>query len=84
VCPLVKHGAADRDSVRWLLISALCVRLDAVVVKRALAQTRHHDLQIWEQANIPYTLRKKRQAFFAIFDNNKSQIPVKILRKLPV
>jgi hypothetical protein len=65
-----------------LLIPALCGRLDAVVVKRALAQTRHHDLQIWERANIPYTLRKKRQAFFAIFDNNKSQIPGKKMLEL--
>ena len=65
-----------------LLIPALCGRSDAVVVERALAQTRHNDLQTWEQANIPYTLRKKRQAFFATFGNNQSQIPVKITLKL--
>src|SRR3954447_18769134 len=60
-----------------LLIPALCGRLDAVVVKRALAQTRHHDLQIWERANIPYTLRKKRQAFFAISTTIKAKYRVK-------
>jgi hypothetical protein len=65
-----------------LLIPALCGRLDAVVVTRALAQTRHHDLQAWEKANIPYTLRKKRQAFFAAFGNNQSQIPGKMSLKL--
>ena len=61
-----------------LLIPALCGRLDAAAVNRALAQTRHNDLQSWEQVSIPYTLRKKRQGFFAIFGNNKSQIPGKL------
>ena len=65
-----------------LLIPALCGRSDAVVVERALAQTCHNDLQTWEQENIPYTLRKKRQAFFATFGNNQSQIPGKMLLKL--
>jgi hypothetical protein len=56
-----------------LLIPALCGRLDAAVVNRALAQTRHNDLQSWEQANIPYTLRKKRQAFFATIASIKAK-----------
>lgn len=65
-----------------LLIPALCGRLDAAVVTHALAQTRHHDLQAWEKANIPYTLRKKRQAFFAAFGRNQSQIPGSLPLKL--
>jgi hypothetical protein len=29
-----------------------------------LSLTPHAELQHWEQANIPYTIRKKRQEFF--------------------
>lgn len=47
-----------------LLIPALCGNLDAVTITQALNQARHNDLEKWEQANIPYTVRKKRQAFF--------------------
>jgi len=65
-----------------LLIPALCGRLNTAVAECALAQTRHHDLQTWEQANIPYTLRKKRHAFFTTFANNQSQIPGKLPLKL--
>jgi hypothetical protein len=58
-----------------LLIPALCGRLNASVVEQAHAQTRHRDLQMWERENIPYTLRKKRQAFFTTLKNFQSQIP---------
>ena len=47
-----------------LLIPALCGNLDRLTVTQALNQTRHNDLAVWEQANIPYTVRKKRRAFF--------------------
>jgi hypothetical protein len=47
-----------------LLIPALCGNLDRMTVTQALNQTRHKDLAVWEQANIPYTVRKKRLAFF--------------------
>ena len=47
-----------------LLIPALCGNLDRITVTQALNQTRHKDLEVWEQANIPYTVRKKRRAFF--------------------
>ncbi len=48
-----------------LLIPALCGNLDERVFTKAFSQARHNDLQIWEQENIPYTMRKRRQAFFA-------------------
>ena len=53
-----------------LLIPALCGCLDKTTINQALNQARHNDLEMWEQENIPYTVRKKRQAFF---DNIGSQ-----------
>jgi hypothetical protein len=53
-----------------LLIPALCGRMDKTTINQALNQVRHNDLEMWEQENIPYTVRKKRQAFF---DNIGSQ-----------
>jgi hypothetical protein len=53
-----------------LLIPALCGRLDKSTITQALNQARHNDLEMWEKENIPYTVRKKRQAFF---DNIGSQ-----------
>ena len=61
-----------------LLIPVLCGQLDDVAIERALAQTRHDDLKTWEQKNIPYTVRKKRRAFFADFNKIQSQIPGKL------
>jgi hypothetical protein len=61
-----------------LLIPALCGRFDKLAIEQALAQTRHNDLNTWEQENIPYTVRKKRQAFFANFSDIQSQIPGKM------
>jgi len=48
-----------------LLIPALCGggQLDDQQISALLARTPHKTLQVWEQENIPYTLRKKRQAF---------------------
>jgi hypothetical protein len=60
-----------------LLIPVLCGQLDDVAIERALAQTRHDDLKTWEQKNIPYTVRKKRRAFFANLNEIQSQIPGK-------
>lgn len=54
-----------------LLIPALCGNPDEGTISRALSHARHNDLMIWEKENIPYTMRKKRQAFFS--DNNESQ-----------
>jgi len=47
-----------------LLIPALCGNLDEQSITQALTQANQNDLKVWEQENIPYTLRKKRQAFF--------------------
>jgi hypothetical protein len=63
-----------------LLIPALCGRLGKLAIEQALAQTRHDDLKIWEQKNIPYTVRKKRRAFFANLNKIQSQIPGKLSR----
>ena len=51
-----------------LLIPALCGTLDEKKITQALGHARHDDLEIWEQENIPYTIRKKRQEFFG--ENN--------------
>lgn len=47
-----------------LLIPALCGNLNHMTVTQVLNQTCHNDLAVWEQANISYTVRKKRRAFF--------------------
>ena len=49
-----------------LLTPALCGNLDEKKITHALGLARHDDLEIWEQGNIPYTIRKKRQAFFEV------------------
>lgn len=54
-----------------LLIPALCGRRDDATIHRALARARHIDLADWEKSNIPYTLRKKRQAFFDAIASQK-------------
>ncbi len=56
-----------------LLIPALCGNLSANLVTPALNRARHQDLPIWEQENIPYTIRKKRQAFFRDLDSQKKR-----------
>ena len=47
-----------------LLIPALCGHLNQIIITQALNNARHNDLSDWEKENIPYTVRKKRQAFF--------------------
>jgi hypothetical protein len=47
--------------------------LDKAAIDHALAQTRHDDLKAWEQTNIPYTIRKRRRAFFANLDELQNQ-----------
>jgi len=54
-----------------LLIPALCGRMDETTIAQTLSQTCHDDLKRWEQENIPYTIQRKRQAFFS---GNKSLI----------
>lgn len=55
-----------------LLIPALCGKLDGEIITQALNQARHADLEAWEKENIPYTVRKKRQAFFGIIESQKA------------
>jgi hypothetical protein len=54
-----------------LLIPALCGKLNDRELTQILNQTPHSDLKKWENENIPYTMRRKRQAFF---NQNESQI----------
>ena len=66
---LERSPQADMNR-RVLLIPALCGGRDAATLANALTHARHGDLAAWEQQNIPYTMRKKRMAFFA---DEKSQ-----------
>jgi hypothetical protein len=55
-----------------LLIPALCGHPDAATLSNALVHARQGDLATWEQEHIPYTMRKKRQAFFAVGQSQKA------------
>ena len=46
-----------------LLIPALCGNHNDKTIAHALHMANHRDLQKWENDNIPYTMRKKRQEF---------------------
>jgi hypothetical protein len=71
----VIERSAQADMNRTaLLIPALCGEIDETGIKNALNQARHKDLKDWEDANIPYTVRKKRQEFLS---GNEIQKPVK-------
>lgn len=48
-----------------LLIPALCANPNPEIIAHLFGRTNHDDLKIWENENIPYTLRKKRLAFFS-------------------
>lgn len=48
-----------------LLIPALCGTIDETAITQALNLANQKDLKQWEEENIPYTMRKKRQEFFA-------------------
>ena len=56
-----------------LLIPALCGNLDEQAISQALTHASHNDLKNWEQENIPYTIRKKRQAFFVESEIQKTE-----------
>jgi len=47
-----------------LLIPALCGRREEGLINQALNKAYQVNLEKWEQENIPYTVRKKRQEFF--------------------
>ena len=54
------------------LIPALCGNINADITTQALNQASCLDLEMWEKENIPYTIRKRRQAFFNQEKNPKS------------
>ncbi|QCW81546.1 hypothetical protein EQU24_04225 [Methylotuvimicrobium buryatense] len=58
-----------------LLIPALCGSRKEAVIDQALNKAFQVDLAHWEEKNIPYTVRKKRQEFF----KHKSQKSGKII-----
>lgn len=45
-----------------LLIPALCGTLNSDVINEGLRQASQSDLKKWEEDNIPYTIRKRRQS----------------------
>lgn len=47
-----------------LLIPALCGKLNDMIITSALNRVCHSELKIWEQENIPYTMRCKKTSFF--------------------
>lgn len=47
-----------------LLIPALCGKLTDTTVTQTLRQASQADIEAWEKKHIPYTVRKKRHAFF--------------------
>ena len=55
-----------------LLIPALCGSLDKRTIATALHLASQRDLQMWEEENIPYTVRKKRHAFFNESESQKA------------
>jgi len=54
-----------------LLIPTLCGHLDAEMITQSLNQVSCRELETWEKDNIPYTVRKKRLAFFKEEENPK-------------
>ena len=63
------HADMNRSA---LLIAALCGNLDYASITQALKNATHNDLMTWDKENIPYTVRKKRQAFFATTNIQKA------------
>ena len=69
---IIERGPQADMNRTALLIPALCGNLDNATIALALNMASHHDLQMWGQENIPYTLRKKRQAFFRANESQKA------------
>ncbi len=65
------HADINRTA---LLIPALCGNIDEKVIDRAFRQVNQKDLKSWEEENIPYTMRKKRQAFFNYSDESQKAV----------
>ena len=69
----ILERSPQADMNRMVLsIPALCGQRDAATLANALMLARHGDLAAWEQEHIPYTMRKKRMAFFADEQSQKA------------
>jgi len=55
-----------------LLIPALCGKLTDTKVTQSMQQASQADIETWEKKHIPYTVRKKRQAFFNKSDSQNT------------
>jgi len=71
----VMHRSPQADMNRTtLLIPALCGNWKEEAVMQAFRYASQRDLIEWEKKKIPYTLQKKRQAFFAENEIQKAGI----------
>ena len=68
-----RSAKADMNRLA-LIIPTLCGNLNEELILETLNMTTHKELKKWEEENIPYTIRKKRQEFF----NNDIQKAVKL------
>lgn len=69
---IIERGPQADMNRTALLIPALCGSLDKRTIAVALHLASQRDLQMWEEENIPYTVRKKRQAFFKENESQKA------------
>jgi hypothetical protein len=69
---IIERGPQADMNRSALLIPALCGNLDNATIALALNLASHHDLEMWERENIPYTVRKKRRAFFKSNESQKA------------
>ena len=58
-----RSAKADMNRLA-LIIPTLCGNLNEEIISKTLNKTTHKELKEWEEENIPYTMRKKRQKFF--------------------
>lgn len=61
---IIERGPQADMNRTTLLIPALCGNRDEKTIITALNHASHRDLERWESEHIPYTVRKKRKAFF--------------------
>jgi hypothetical protein len=59
-----RSAKADMNRLA-LIIPTLCGNLNEEIISKTLNMTTHKELKEWEEENIPYTMRKKRQKFFS-------------------
>ena len=69
---IIERGPQADMNRTALLIPALCGNLDKTTITQALGRASQRDLKMWERENIPYTVRKKRQAFFKSNESQKA------------